>query len=123
MVEKKENYREQLEEFTVIRLKEITKEYPEIVGAANMKKNELVNEILQAMGEPVEKEENKDTLTGMKEISNFVNRSEATVLGWIQTMGFPADKKDLVFISSRKHIEGWIKRTGEERRSTEGNMA
>lgn len=52
--------RPELEKLTVVKLREVAHEYPEIVGATGMEKADLVNSILQARGEPVEKEKKKD---------------------------------------------------------------
>ena len=52
--------RPELEKLTVVKLREVAHEYPEIVGATGMKKADLVNSILQARGEPVEREKKKD---------------------------------------------------------------
>jgi NCAIR mutase (PurE)-related protein len=52
--------RPELEKLTVVKLREVAHEYPEIVGATGMKKEELIKTILQARGEPVEKEKKKD---------------------------------------------------------------
>jgi hypothetical protein len=52
--------RPELEKLTVVKLREVAHEYPEIVGATGMKKEELIKAILQARGEPVEKEKKKD---------------------------------------------------------------
>ena len=52
--------RPELEKLTVVKLREVAHEYPEIVGATGMKKEEIIKAILQARGEPVEKEKKKD---------------------------------------------------------------
>ncbi|MCP4715804.1 MAG: transcription termination factor Rho [Deltaproteobacteria bacterium] len=46
--------RPELEKLTTTKLKEVAKEYPDIVGATGMKKLELIVAILQARGEPVD---------------------------------------------------------------------
>ena len=51
--------REELEKLTAIKLREIAKEYEQITGASGMKKDALVNAILEARGEPI-KEIHKD---------------------------------------------------------------
>jgi len=51
--------REELEKLTAIKLREIAKEYEQITGASGMKKDVLVNAILEARGEPI-KEVKKD---------------------------------------------------------------
>ena len=52
--------RPELEKLTVVKLRELAHEYPQIVGATGMKKEELIKAILEARGEPVEKEKKKD---------------------------------------------------------------
>lgn len=52
--------RPELEKLTVVKLKEVAHEYPQIVGAVGMKKEELIRAILEARGEPVEEEVQKD---------------------------------------------------------------
>jgi FlaA1/EpsC-like NDP-sugar epimerase len=51
--------RDELEKLTAIKLREIAKEYEQITGASGMKKEALVNAILEARGEPLV-EVNKD---------------------------------------------------------------
>jgi len=51
--------RPELEKLTVVKLRELAHEYPQIVGAVGMKKEELIRAILEARGEPVEKEKRK----------------------------------------------------------------
>ena len=51
--------RDELEKLTAIKLREIAKEYEQITGASGMKKEALVNAILEARGEPLD-EVNKD---------------------------------------------------------------
>jgi tRNA pseudouridine-54 N-methylase len=51
--------REELEKLTAVKLREIAKEYEQITGASGMKKDALVNAILEARGEPI-KEVHKD---------------------------------------------------------------
>jgi hypothetical protein len=51
--------RDELEKLTAIKLREIAKEYEQIAGASGMKKEALVNAILEARGEPIV-EVNKD---------------------------------------------------------------
>jgi predicted DNA-binding transcriptional regulator AlpA len=56
------------------------------------------------------KQENYITtgLSGMKEISSYVKRSEATVLRWIREEGFPADKLGgLCWESDTIAIDDW----------------
>jgi len=53
--------RPELEKLTVVKLREVAHEYPQIVGAVGMKKEDLIRAILEARGEPVEKEKKKDT--------------------------------------------------------------
>ncbi len=45
--------RDELEKLTAIKLREIAKEYEQIVGTSGMKKEELVVAILEARGEPL----------------------------------------------------------------------
>jgi len=52
--------RPELEKLTVVKLRELAHEYPQIVGAVGMKKEEVIRAILEARGEPVEKEKKKD---------------------------------------------------------------
>ena len=52
--------RPELEKLTVVKLRELAHEYPQIVGATGMKKEELIKAVLEARGEPVEKEKKKD---------------------------------------------------------------
>ena len=56
----------------------------------------------------------ESALQGMKEIRAYCRRSESTIMGWIQSRGFPASKigggiweSDRVLIDQwrRKHIE------------------
>lgn len=47
------------------------------------------------------------TLSGMKEICNYVRRSEATVLDWIKNMDFPAKKLSGIWESDRELIDDW----------------
>ena len=51
--------RGELEKLTAIKLREIAKEYEQITGTSGMKKDALVNAILEARGEPI-KEVHKD---------------------------------------------------------------
>jgi len=51
--------RDELEKLTAIKLREIAKEYEQITGTSGMKKDALVNAILEARGEPI-KEVTKD---------------------------------------------------------------
>ncbi len=46
-------------------------------------------------------------LSGMKEITAFVGRSEATVLDWVRKYGFPAKKISGQWESDRTLIEKW----------------
>lgn len=46
-------------------------------------------------------------LVGMKEISNYMNRSESTILNWIKTMKFPATKITGSWISDTDLIDEW----------------
>ncbi len=54
--------RPELEKLTVVKLRDVAHEYPQIVGAVGMKKEELIKAILEARGEPVEKEKKKDVV-------------------------------------------------------------
>ncbi len=45
--------RPELEKLTAIKLREIAKEYEQITGASGIKKDALVNAILEARGEPL----------------------------------------------------------------------
>ena len=54
--------RPELEKLTAIKLREIAKEYEQITGTSGMKKDALVNAILEARGEPI-KEVTKDEQT------------------------------------------------------------
>jgi hypothetical protein len=45
--------RPELEKLTATKLREIAKEYEQITGASGMKKEDLVNAILEARGEPL----------------------------------------------------------------------
>ena len=49
----------------------------------------------------------ESALSGMKEISAFVGRSEATVLEWVRKYDFPARKITGQWESSRGLIEEW----------------
>ena len=49
----------------------------------------------------------KDDLVGMKEICQYVRRSEPTVLDMIRTCEFPAKKIGGQWESSAKLIEKW----------------
>ena len=69
-----------------------------------------------------EKKKNTDALEGMKAISKFVGRGESTIIQWINTENFPAVKKNLEWIASRKSVTTWIKKRGEKQRKA-GNMA
>lgn len=52
-------------------------------------------------------------LTGMKEISKYVNRSQATVIRWIKNKNFPAKKIDGVWESHTGKIDDWRMRRWE----------
>jgi len=45
--------RNELEKLTAIKLREVAKEYEQITGTSGMKKEALVNAILEARGEPL----------------------------------------------------------------------
>jgi hypothetical protein len=68
--------RPELEKLTVVKLREVAHEYPEIVGATGMKKADLVNSILQARGEPVEKEKKKD-LVHISQVKKEIKKLKA----------------------------------------------
>ena len=46
-------------------------------------------------------------LDGMAQICAYVNRSEATVMNWIQREDFPATKVDGVWRSDPEEIDQW----------------
>ena len=46
-------------------------------------------------------------LTGMKEITTYARRSEATVLSWIRDMDFPARKISGVWESHSALVDQW----------------
>ena len=46
-------------------------------------------------------------LNGMAQICAYVNRSEATVMNWIQREDFPATKVDGVWQSNPEEIDQW----------------
>ena len=46
-------------------------------------------------------------LSGMKEITSYVGRSESTVLEWVRKLGFPAKKIGGQWESDRNLIEEW----------------
>ncbi len=46
-------------------------------------------------------------LTGMKEITRYANGSEATILGWIRDMDFPATKVGGIWESDKGLIDSW----------------
>lgn len=46
-------------------------------------------------------------LTGMKEICNYMNRSEATILGFIRGMDFPAAKVGGIWEADSTDIDKW----------------
>lgn len=46
-------------------------------------------------------------LTGMKAIRAYVGRSEATVIDWVRTMGFPAKKISGVWESDTVLVDKW----------------
>jgi hypothetical protein len=73
--------REELEKLTVIKLRELAVEYPEIVGATGMKKEDLVVAILKARGEPVKKEKKKPTkiFDVKKEIRSIKKEKEKAI--------------------------------------------
>lgn len=48
-------------------------------------------------------------LCGMKEISNYIGRSECTTLEFIKTLGFPATKLDQAWIAYEDEIDDWWK--------------
>ena len=68
--------RPELEKLTVVKLREVAHEYPEIVGATGMKKEELIKAILQARGEPVEKEKKKD-LVHISQVKKEIKKLKA----------------------------------------------
>ena len=47
------------------------------------------------------------TLKGMKAICTHMNRSDATVLGWIRDLGFPAVKVGLIYEADTEAIRKW----------------
>lgn len=49
-------------------------------------------------------------LIGMKQICNYVNRSEVTVLDWIRTMDFPALKVVGIYEADTDKIDRWRER-------------
>lgn len=49
----------------------------------------------------------ESALTGMKEITSFVGRSESTVLDWVRKYGFPAKKIGGQWESDCSLIEKW----------------
>lgn len=57
----------------------------------------------------------ESALSGMKEITAFVGRSEATVLEWVRKYGFPAKKISGQWESDRTLIEKWRLRQIETR--------
>jgi hypothetical protein len=60
--------RPELEKLTAIKLREIAKEYEQITGASGMKKEALVNAILEARGEPlVEIQKDEQTIAMIKQ--------------------------------------------------------
>ena len=46
-------------------------------------------------------------LSGMKAICTYINRSEATVLGWIRDLGFPAKKLGGIWESTTDLADKW----------------
>jgi hypothetical protein len=46
-------------------------------------------------------------LTGMKEICAYAKRSEATVLGWIRDLDFPARKIGGIWESNSSLVDKW----------------
>ena len=59
--------RPELEKLTAIKLREIAKEYEQITGTSGMKKEALVNAILEARGEPlVEVQKDEQTIAMIK---------------------------------------------------------
>lgn len=50
---------------------------------------------------------NHGPLTGMKRIRGYVGRSEATVIDWVRTRGFPAKKINGVWESDTLLIDEW----------------
>ena len=48
-------------------------------------------------------------LSGMKEICDYIHRSEATVLEWIRTSGLPATKLGGIWESDSDLIDQWKK--------------
>lgn len=57
---------------------------------------------------PPEQPPSFETLQGMKEICTYVRRSEATVLDWIRTRGFPATLTDGEWTADRNQIVDWL---------------
>jgi len=50
---------------------------------------------------------NNGALSGMKRISEYVSRSEPTVLAWIRNNGFPARKIGGIWESKKDKIDEW----------------
>ena len=47
-------------------------------------------------------------LDGMTQITDYVKRSDATVLGYIRFMEFPAAKLGNIWVSDTKDIDKWF---------------
>lgn len=54
-------------------------------------------------------EQNKNNLSGMKEIAAYVRRSEDTALKMIRVEGLPASKILGVWVSSKDLLDAWIR--------------
>jgi hypothetical protein len=52
-------------------------------------------------------------LKGMKEIKDYVRRSESTVMDWIQNENFPAKKIDHAWESHTGKIDEWMMKRWE----------
>lgn len=56
-----------------------------------------------------EKSNGSEALLGMKEICDYIRRSEATVLKMIRDYGFPARKIEERWVSDRRLIDRWLR--------------
>ena len=61
-------------------------------------------------------------LSGMKDITNYCNRSETTVLKWIREAAFPAVKiKGNSWESDTEEIDAWRRELIRKRNNGKGN--
>ena len=89
--------RPELEKLTATKLREIAKEYEQITGASGMKKEDLVNAILEARGEPlVEVHKDEQSISKIKQqIREMLKQRDAAL----------AEKDSTKLASARKTLK------------------